>query len=145
MKDLLKKAEDLYDLLCKKNEEADKKLADIKKRENDLECLSKSSNARANDLSARERIIKKYEAFDREVEDLKSKKKECSYAENENSRKEKELGLLQEGLLKKEEEIESMRELFKTKNKNMDDLKKKLEEDKKKMREKVLEEIKGKL
>jgi len=143
--EVLKQIDQLYTVMLGKESILDGQLGKLKERKAEAERVERIQIATASSLSARERIIAKYEDFDAEREKFKVVIKRNSSKRVELDKLSAELEKGEKELDKKLEEVETMRDLFRKKNLRNDEMEKQLAVEKKLMREKVLEEIKGKL
>jgi len=143
--EVLKQIDQLYTVMLGKESILDAQLGKLKERKAEAERVERIQIATASSLSARERIIAKYEDFDAEREKFKVVIKRNSSKRVELDKLSAELEKGEKELDKKLEEVETMRDLFRKKNLRNDEMEKQLAVEKKLMREKVLEEIKGKL
>ena len=145
MKEVLENIGKLYTLIVEKDELLDQQLGKLKDRKAKAEEVDRIQAATASNLSARERLVGKAEDFQKDKEEVKATVRRVSVGKLDNAKVKGELEKRDVELVKKEKEVEEMRLLFKRKNANMDAMEIQLREEKKLMREKVLEEIKGKL
>lgn len=144
MKEAVKKLDDLLTFLEDKiaaTEVLNKQLSENKLALADVERRQLAS---ANQLSARERIVKKYEDFEKERQSLKDAAKKASENSAEAVKKSKYLDVREVGIDLKEKNLEKMTAVFQKKNANMDAKEVEYKAKFKLMKETVIKELTGK-
>ena len=145
MQEVLKKAADLVALLEEKissTEALNKQLSEKKIAQLELD---KKQQAASNQLSARERIVSRIEDIEKARNEMKESAKKVAADKVKNNIKASALNAKEEALDKEKEDLEVMKAVYAKKNANMDAREIEYNTKFKLMREKVLEEIKGKL
>jgi DNA repair ATPase RecN len=94
--------------------------------------------------NARQRELDKLEKKYKDIEDIVGMKSKVNSDRLEIAKAKKDIEKREKAVDKKEKDLEKIKEVFKTKNANMDALKKRLEAEKKSMRKDILDELKGK-
>ena len=145
MLEVLQKVADLIKLLEEKNASTDTLNKQLSNQKLALADVERRQMATDRQLSARERLVSKSEETEKSKQDMKDAVARAAVAKIKNNEKAAELAKEAEKLAKDRTEVEGMRRLFTRKNENMDNLKVQLEKEKKLMREKIFEELKGKL
>ena len=145
MLEVLQKVADLIKLLEEKNASTDTLNKQLSNQKLALADVERRQMATDRQLSARERLVSKSEETEKSKQDMKDAVARALSDKIKNNEKAAELAKEAEKLAKDRTEVEGMRRLFTRKNENMDNLKVQLEKEKKLMREKILEELKGKL
>ena len=145
MLEVIKKLDGLVTLLETKNATAQALIEKVSKKKLALEDVERKQEAANNQLSARERILGKYEDFEAEKGKVAESLKRVVAMRAANATKEKELTDGKKDLKESSDNLETMKAIYLKKTNNIDALKKKLALEKKLMKEKILEEIKGKL
>jgi len=145
MLEALKKVDDLITMLEEKNAKADaanKQIADRKVKQDEVE---RKQVATANQLAARERLLGKADDSEKAKAEMEEMAKRVAADKVTNNLKAASLKSSQEELDKEKEDLEVMKAVYAKKNANMDAREIEYNTKFKLMREKVLEEIKGKL
>ena len=145
MLEALKKVDDLITMLEEKNAKADaanKQIADRKVKQDEVE---RKQVATANQLAARERLLGKADDSEKAKAEMEEMAKRVAADKVTNNLKAASLKSSQEELDKDKKDLEVMKAVYAKKNANMDAREIEYNTKFKLMREKVLEEIKGKL
>ena len=145
MQEVTQKIDELYSLLVEKNKIADKKIASSNKQLEEINAAQKKLEATQNQNAATLRKIKKYKDFEAEkikVQEIAKKANDdITMADTRLS----ELSVKISGIDKKEKDLDKMIGIYKTKTENIAEEKKQLAEDRKKMKDKILDELKKKI
>jgi len=145
MQEVLKRIEEVYSLLKKKESELSATVSRASEVEKETVAEKDKQVSITNALNAKIRILEKKEG---ELEDkLKSVNRSIDVNKDLSEIRQKELSIKEKEkkLLADREELDKIKSVFINKNQNMDALKIQLELERKLMKEKVLEELKGKL
>lgn len=120
---------------------------DVKEKEldvliaNNKELYNKNINY-LSELSAREKKVFTVEDVARVSEESKERLKQANNVKVENDKKFKELIDIEEKLKVKDEELQKMIALYRSKNQSLEEEKVQLEKDRKEMRVKIIEDLK---
>lgn len=128
------------------------KIETVEKKQAENEAIFEGNVKKSLELKKREQELDSRELSISYIEDVAKEKSLLSEIKKEQSKKEAELNQKQVDLAKLEQkltsdtaEIENMKKIYAQKDANLEEAKKQLEIEKKNLKEKVLEEIKGKL
>jgi hypothetical protein len=145
MQEVIQKIQELFTLLEEKNKATEVLNAQLSEKKVAVEEQERKQRAAAANLAARERVLRKAEDVDKYHKEAKEAVIRSTKQKAANLLREKELDDREALLKETEAELNKLKELFKKKNEAMDELKVQLETERKLMKEKILDEIKGKL
>lgn len=141
MQEVLKKIDELYTLMAEKTSVLDQEIGKLKDRKAKQEEVERVQAATAAHLAARERIIKKYEDFDKRVKEVDKKEQDLNKEKlilkeriEANVKRQKELD-------KAVAEAEAAKALFVKKRDAVEKEKEEIENERK-LRAKIMDEIK---
>lgn len=145
MQEVLKKAADLVEVLEKKIATTDVLNKQLSDRKAYWDSTEKRQQAADNQLSARERIVTKFEDVQKAKDEVKETARRVAEDKLKINIKTKELDKRQKSLEAQEKELEEMKAVFAKKNANMDAREIEYDAKFKLMKKKVVEELTGKL
>ena len=145
MQEALQKIDNLVTLLEEKNAATEVLNKQLSEKKIALADVERRQIASANQLAAKERIYRRYDDFEIDKKELKESVARNTAIRLENTAEKNRLTKLLKKIEADQKETETMKVLFKKKNANMDTREIEYNTKFKLMRDKVLEEIKGKL
>ena len=145
MKDVTQKIQELIDLLESKNASTEVLNNQLSAKKILQEDVDRKQLAAANQLSARERIVGRIEASEKEKKDMRDAVARAFEQKKDNIRKAQELTEGEAELKSKTEELAKMKAIFIKKNEAMDAREIEYNTKFKLMKEKVLKELGSKL
>ena len=145
MQEVITKINELHSVLELKIANCDKRAIALTAQKRGMEGMLDKQRAVMNLMNAKKRVLEKNEVTQQDVLNVRKLKVAVSEQRVEQDALQVELNKRDAEIVKKEKYVETMSALFIKKNGNMDALKKELELERKLMKEKVLEELKGKL
>lgn len=141
MKEIIKKMNDLVSALDSKVEEFDKKNKELDKTIDLNNGLVEKNKERSASLDDREKKIAHVENIVRISEESKTRLNTVNDIAIENTKVLKQISVEREALSKENERLQGMIALYRSKNEALVREKASLEEDRKEMRSKILEEL----
>jgi DNA repair ATPase RecN len=144
MQDVIDKIKDLYDVLEQKSKDIDARTVSLANQKKEIIRMVEQQEQLLLVANARQRELDKLEKKYKDIEDIVGMKSKVNSDRLEIAKAKKDIEKREKAVDKKEKDLEKIKEVFKTKNANMDALKKRLEAEKKSMRKDILDELKGK-
>lgn len=141
MKEILNKMNDLVSALDIKIVEFDKKNIELDKIIDMNNNLVEKNKERSASLDDREKKVAHVENIVRISEESKARLNTVNDIAIENTKVLKQISVEKEALSKENERLQGMIALYRSKNESLVEEKKKLEEDRKEMRSKILQEL----
>ena len=143
MHEVIQKINDLYNTLKIKVGEVERQAQFVSGEKKKAESLVVAADSKLKAAESKEALIAKYENIEQLERSLNSKIAEASTEKTRASDKVLTLEKKLSEHKKKEDELEALKKMYVGKDKRLDEATKQLEIDKKNLRAKILEELKG--
>ena len=141
MKDIINKMNDLVSALDKKILEFDKKNLELDKIIDMNNSLVEKNKEQSESLDRREKKIAQIENIVKISDESKERLTAVNDISVENNKVLKQIAVEKDALFKEAERLQSMIALYRSKNESLEKERAKLEDDRKEMRSKILEEL----